>query len=305
MVPIVWADVRKRIRTMLGSFVLVKNQTIPLAPHILVVGMDGIRHDSLLAANTPVMDRLSDVGVLLPVRVHEKNFTISGPVWATVATGVYMDRHGVEGNEEQPPGFAAFEDFTALLRKQRPGLATMIAASWFPLAVATECGPLFSSGGWVNPVDPEDENNSASWIGADDEVAAHAAARLAAEDLAASFVYFGEGDVHAHNHGTGPGYTACIERCDARLGLLLDAIDGRPSRAQEEWTVIVVTDHGHLDEGGHGGDSDEERTAWMLASGPGLPDGIKALDHADIAVQVLATFGADHHGLAGVPFGQR
>lgn len=276
-----------------------------MAPHVLVVGMDGIRHDSLLKARTPVLDQLEGDGVLLPVRVHEKNVTVSGPVWATVATGVYMDRHGVVGNSAHPPDLAAFEDFTALLRAQRPELRTMVAASWFPLAVRTECGPLFSSGGWVNPQDPEGANSTESWTRADDEVAAHASSRLAAEDLAASFVYFGEGDVHAHNHGTGAGYTACIERCDARLGLLLDAIDARPSRAQEEWTVIVVTDHGHLDEGGHGGDSDEERTAWMLASGPGLPDGIKALDHADIAVQVLASFGADHTGLAGVPFGRR
>lgn len=284
---------------------MVKNPASALAPHVLVVGIDGIRHDFLLEARTPVLDRLSAAGALLPVRVHEKNFTVSGPVWATVATGVYMDRHGVVGNSIHPPELAAFEDFTALLRAQRPGLATMIAVSWFPLVVRTECGPLFSSGGWVNSVDPESANSNESWIRADDEIAAYASARLSAEDLAASFVYFGEGDVHAHNHGTGPGYTACIERCDARLGQLLEAIDSRPTRAQEEWTVIVVTDHGHLDEGGHGGDSDEERTAWMLASGPGLPEGIKALDHADIAVQVLATFGADHHGLAGVPFGRR
>ena len=155
------------------------------------------------------------------------------------------------------------------------------------------------------PVDAEDEDTTDSWILSDDEAAAYAASRLATEDLAASFVYFGESDVQAHRFGVGPGYTACIERCDARLGLLLEAIDRRPLRAQEDWTVIVVTDHGYLEEGGHGGDSDEERTAWMLASGAAVPQGITGLDHADIAAQVLATFGVDHSALAGVPFGQR
>ncbi|MHA7271185.1 alkaline phosphatase family protein [Arthrobacter sp. HLT1-20] len=274
-------------------------------PHVLVVGIDGIRHDSLLAAHTPVIDGLAAAGVLLPVRVHEKNLTISGPVWATVATGVYMDQHGVEDNEVHPPQLAAFEDFTALVRRQRPELATMIATSWFPMSMATACGPLFSSGGWVNPVDPEDQNNNDSWLKADDEIAQYASARLRTEDLAVSFVYFGEGDVNAHNHGTGPDYTACIERCDARLGLLLQAIADRTTREEEDWSIIVVTDHGHLDEGGHGGDSDEERTAWMLASGEGIPGGITALDHADIAVQVLGTFGVSADALSGVPFGQR
>lgn len=274
-------------------------------PHVLVVGIDGIRHDSLLAAKTPFIDRLAEAGVLLPVRVHEKNLTISGPVWATVATGVYMDRHGVQGNEVHPGELAAFEDFTALVRRQRPELQTMIATSWFPLSQATACGPLFSSGGWANPVDPERENNNESWLRADDEVAQYASARLRTDDLAVSFVYFGEGDVNAHNHGTGPDYTACIERCDARVGMLLEAIERRATRAREEWTVIVVTDHGHLDEGGHGGDSDEERLAWMVASGAGLPKHITALDHADIAVQVLATFDISADALSGVPFGQR
>ena len=274
-------------------------------PHILVVGMDGIRHDVLLAAHTPVIDRLASNGVLLPVPVHEKNVTISGPVWATVATGVYMDQHGVLGNEDQPIGTAGFADFAELLRAARPELQTMVAATWFPLVRRGGCGPLFSSGGWVPPVDPEDENSGPSWITADDDAAAYAAARLAVEDLAVSFVYFGESDVHAHSFGTGPGYTDCIQRCDARLGLLLNAIEQRPNRAQEDWTVIVVTDHGHLDEGGHGGDSREERTAWMLASGASVPEGITALDHADIAAHVLATFGVDHSALAGIPFGRR
>ncbi|MGA7203497.1 MAG: alkaline phosphatase family protein [Specibacter sp.] len=274
-------------------------------PHVLVVGVDGIRYDSLVAATTPVIDALASGGVLLPVRVHEKNYTVSGPVWSTVATGVYMDRHRMVGNSVHPPEMAGFPDFTARVRESRPELETMIAASWFPLASEVECGPIFSSLGWVNDVDPERENNSKSWQQADDEVADYAATRLSTEDLAVSFVYFGEGDVEAHNHGTGPGYTACIERCDARLGRLLNAIETRPTRADEDWCVIVVTDHGHLDQGGHGGESDEERTAWMVASGTGLPTAITALDHADIAAHVLATFDVSASNLDGVPFGSR
>ncbi|WP_104086809.1 alkaline phosphatase family protein [Arthrobacter sp. GMC3] len=277
----------------------------PRRPHVLVVGIDGIRFDSLLAAATPVMDRLAADGVLLPVRVHEKNYTVSGPVWSTVATGVYMDRHKVVDNSNHPPEMKMFPDFTALLRAQRPELETMIAASWFPLASDVECGPIFSSRGWVNEIDPERENNNQSWTKADDEVAAYASARLREEELAVSFVYFGESDVNAHNHGVGPDYLACIERCDARLGMLLDAIAARPSRVEEDWTVLVVTDHGHLDAGGHGGDSDEERTAWMLASGPTVPNSITALDHADIAIHVLDTFGVPAVDLDGVTFGHR
>lgn len=274
-------------------------------PHVLVVGIDGVRYDSLLAASTPALDRLAVSGLLLPVRVHEKNVTISGPVWSTVATGVYSDRHMVTGNSHHPGELDGFPDFTARLRASRPDLQTMIAASWHPLASEVECGPIFSSRGWVPTPDPEDANDAGSWVLADDAVAGYAARRLATEDLAASFVYFGEADVEAHNHGTGPGYTAAIERCDARLGVLLAAIDSRPARADESWTVIVVTDHGHVAAGGHGGESDEERTAWMAAAGPGVPPAVAALDHADITAQVLAVFGISAEDTDGVLFGTR
>ncbi|MFJ5958277.1 alkaline phosphatase family protein [Paenarthrobacter sp. NPDC092416] len=273
--------------------------------HVLIVGIDGVRYDSLVNTPTPSLDRIAEAGVLVPVRVHEKNATISGPVWSTVATGVYADRHMVTGNSSHPVELDAFPDFTARLRSARPELQTMVAASWHPLAKDVECGPIFSSRGWVPMPDPEEANDADSWVRADDAVADYAVERLTMEDLAASFVYFGEADVEAHNHGTGSGYHAAIERCDARLGRLLQAIEARPTRREEDWTVIVVTDHGHVDVGGHGGDSEQERTAWIASSGPDVPQDIGALCHADIAAQVLQTFGIQTQETDGVPFGSR
>lgn len=274
-------------------------------PHVLIVGIDGVRYDSLLSAPTPAVDRVAANGFLLPVRVHQKNATISGPVWATVATGVYADRHMVTGNSHHPAELGAFRDFTEVLRSARPELQTMVAASWYPLATPVHCGPIFSSRGWVPTPDPEEANDADSWVRADDAVADYAAKRLESEDLAVSFVYFGEADVEAHNHGTGPGYVAALQRCDARLNTLLDAIEARPRRSEEDWTVAVVTDHGHLDAGGHGGDSDAERMAWIAGSGPRLSQGVTAVDHADIFAHVLATFGMAADGSEGVPFGVR
>jgi predicted AlkP superfamily pyrophosphatase or phosphodiesterase len=55
------------------------------------------------------------------------------------------------------------------------------------------------------------------------------------------------------------------------VGRLLGAVRCRP--AGEDWTVVVVTDHGHLDEGGHGGREPEVVTAWAAAAGPGIRPG--------------------------------
>lgn len=170
-------------------------------PHVRVVGINGVRFDSLGAAATPALDRI------------------------------------------------AGEGFTEVLRAVRPELQTMIAASWHPLATRTDCEPVFSSRGWLPMPDPDEANDADSWVRADDAVAEHAARRLKTEDLAVSFVYFGEADVEAHNNGTGAGYSSAIERCDSRLNALLQAIEARPNRHEEDWTIIVVTDHGHLDAG--------------------------------------------------------
>src|SRR5512146_3206346 len=41
--------------------------------------------------------------------------------------------------------------------------------------------------------------------------------------------------------------------------------------------VVVVTDHGHLDEGGHGGREPKVTTAWAAAAGPGIRPGAPPL----------------------------
>jgi arylsulfatase A-like enzyme len=51
-----------------------------------------------------------------------------------------------------------------------------------------------------------------------------------------------------------------------RVGYLLEAIEARPSYEDESWLVVVVTDHGHTDSGGHGGFTDGERQTVMITA---------------------------------------
>ena len=67
----------------------------------------------------------------------------------------------------------------------------------------------------------------------------------------------------------------------------------RPSGPAENWTIVVVTDHGHLDEGGHGGREPEVATAWAAAAGPGIRPGVPPLitRQEQVAPLVLAAAG--------------
>jgi hypothetical protein len=55
----------------------------------------------------------------------------------------------------------------------------------------------------------------------------------------------------------------------------------------------VVTDHGHLDQGGHGGREPEVTMAWAAAAGPGIVPGDPALiaRQTEVAPLVLAALG--------------
>jgi hypothetical protein len=70
----------------------------------------------------------------------------------------------------------------------------------------------------------------------------------------------------------------------------------------------VVTDHGHVDEGGHGGRSTLERTAWIAACGPDLAPGVvpeRELRHVDVAAHAFAALGIEpdrHWTLDGKAF---
>jgi hypothetical protein len=77
------------------------------------------------------------------------------------------------------------------------------------------------------------------------------------------------------------------------VGRLLAAVRSRPSVADEAWTTVVVTDHGHLDQGGHGGREPEVATAWAAAAGPGLhPGGPSPVTRQDqVAPLVLGALG--------------
>jgi membrane-anchored protein YejM (alkaline phosphatase superfamily) len=49
----------------------------------------------------------------------------------------------------------------------------------------------------------------------------------------------------------GAAYREAAAAADRRAGQLLRAVRSRPGYAEEGWTVVVVTDHGHLDQRGH------------------------------------------------------
>ena len=131
------------------------------------------------------------------------------------------------------------------------------------------------------------------WDAADEAITRIAAAILAQDAPRVSFVYLGGVDTAGHVTGTGGAYRTATRAADQRAGRLMGAVRTRRSYEREDWTIVAVTDHGHLDGGGHGGREPEVTTAWAAAAGPGIRPGAQPLitRQEEVAPLVLAAAG--------------
>ncbi|WP_267243852.1 alkaline phosphatase family protein [Streptomyces sp. PR69] len=272
---------------------------------VLVIGMDGLRHDRIDAADAPHLKQLMRDGAygLSLLYANPMAATSSGPGWSTISTGVWPDKHGVRDNSFAGKDYDRYPGFLARLAAVRPELSTYAAVDWKPLHTQ---GAVTAGADAVLALDGDRDG----YAGHDATIADQAEAVLRERNPDVLFVYFGNTDVVAHAHGTGRRYLDAIAVQDSYAGRLRAAIEARPTYASERWTVIVCTDHGHVDAGGHGGSSIEERRTFVLAAGPGIPAGARPVDTrlVDVAATVFHQLGIDPDpswGLDGKPLQQR
>ena len=133
-----------KIQIVLFSLIaLLHGQEVSIAEdvpdsRVLVIGIDGIRRDALLAAKTPNLDRLIKEGAfaentqILGER-YSKNDTVSGPGWSSFLTGVWADKHGVNDNSFKGKNYEDYPHFFARIKGQFPDAKTASFVDWEPI----------------------------------------------------------------------------------------------------------------------------------------------------------------------------
>lgn len=259
----------------------------PKTKKVLYIGIDGCRFDSIGAAKTPNLDRLMEDGcytgqcLILGDR-YRKNDTISGPGWSTILTGVWADKHGVQDNEFKGKNYGEYPHFFARLKEVRPDAYTVSIVDWIPIqqhiVSAADVGTVFP------PVDGDYVKT--------DEAGSKAAVKILAErDPAVLFYYIGQVDETGHKHGfhpTVPEYISAIETADKHVGEVVDAVRNRKTIADEDWLVVVTSDHGGKGTGHGGGHNEPEiLNSFLIVSGPEAKRG--KLDETVHLVDAVAT----------------
>lgn len=242
----------KRIFTILPILLLAINLFAQNERKVLVIGIDGVRGDAAIAANTPHIDALAANGVssyeaqVLPI-------TNSGPGWTTILSGVWMDKHGVTTNAFLPNNIADYPHFFEYVKAANPDLYTASIVHWSPINIF---------------VTPDSYTDFQDDFTSDEAVKNSAVELMTNENPDITFLHFD--DVDGAGHGAGfsvdvPEYIAAVETADALVGEVVAAVQNRANYANEDWLIIICTDHGG--EGtGHGCNSANCQDIFYIAS---------------------------------------
>jgi len=197
-------------------------------------------------------------------------------------TGVWHEKHGVISNDYLAPRVEEYPHFFRRVKQNRPELFTVSLVNWAPIHKI------------LPPRDADVREN----FQPDDKLAEAAARILSDRDPDVMFVAFDDLDHAGHEFGFDPDnrdYIAAVEKVDELAGVVLQALRARPTYHEEDWLILVSTDHGGKGKS-HGGPSPEELTTFFIAHGPSVKAGkiegdafivdvaVTALRHLDIAV---------------------
>ncbi|MCF8277037.1 MAG: alkaline phosphatase family protein [Flavobacteriales bacterium] len=236
---------------------------------VLFIGVDGVRSDALQQANTPTWDSLTSVGLYTYTSWHV-DITVSGPSWSNMLTGVWSDKHGVTNNSYTGSHFNDYPYFVTRAKEHIPTLKAVEISSWTPMCDVSIGGAVYNNG-WDASINPP----------TDDAVEAVALTQLLDPDLDVLFIHIDDVDAQGHGNGFSPTvapYMAQIEYIDGQIRRILNGLKNRSNYANEDWLVLMTTDHGGIGTG-HGGPTRAEREIWWVAAGPSVP-------HAQITVDL-------------------
>jgi hypothetical protein len=215
---------------------------------VLIIGIDGCRLDALQQATAPNIDSLLFSGMFSYGDWH-MGYTISGPSWSDMMTGVWEAKNGVTNNSYSTSNFYQYPYWPTLAKQFKPNLYCVQIVEYQPLYYQ-----VYNASWDQNFLIPSGSGGCAT----------AAQQWLATDSVDGMFVYFEKVDETGHASGfspTNPAYMQAITYVDSCVGTVLTALKARPNYATEDWLVIIVTDHGGIGTT-HGTYTPEERNIW-------------------------------------------
>lgn len=214
---------------------------------------------------------------------YSSTWTISAPGYMSLLTGTWGHKHNVFDNDVKEPNYH-YRNLFRLLKETDATKTIGIFSTWIDNRVKLIGEGLNAAGkirfdyqfdGYeLDPINyPHDPERF--FIHQIDERVTNETCRTLEQfspDL--SWVYLEYTDDMGHRFGDSEQFNRSIVIFDQQVERITKAIEHRQKRFNEEWLVIVTTDHGRdsLTGQDHGDHSERERTTWIVTNYPSMND---------------------------------
>jgi hypothetical protein len=249
--------------------------------------LDGISADIIEKVETPVLDEIARLGGYTRAYLggekggYSESPTISAVGYNHLLTGTWTNKHNVWDNDIAAPNYNYWNIFR-IAKTSKPEVKTAIFSSWLdnrtklvgeglPAAGNIKLDYAFDGFELDEKKFPHTEDRI-FMFNIDEHVSTEAGRYLEEKGPDLSWVYLEFTDDMGHMYGDSPQYFDAIKKADTQVGRIWNAIKKRQRQFNEEWMIVITTDHGRDAQTGkdHGGQSDRERTTWITTNAKDL-----------------------------------
>jgi hypothetical protein len=252
----------------------------PITRSMVVVLIDALRYDTSLKPDVmPFLNELRNNGA--SALMHSRPPSYSEPAYTVLLTGAWPDLSDgpvINLDYADIPTFTQDDIFSAA---HRAGLLTAV-----------------SGFNWFEKLIPQDAVTTSFYTPGEDQVADREVTDAAIPWLQEGkyhlvLIHLDQVDYAGHHEGgpVDPRWDAAATRADELLKQIVSAMD------LNQDTLLVVSDHGQIDQGGHGGqDPIVLLEPFVLAGKSVIPGNYGDVDMVDVAPTIAAILGTNIPG---------
>lgn len=295
-------------------------------PKAIMIIIDGVPADLLEKVPTPNIDAISQEGAYTRAALggerggYSETPTISAVGYNSMLTGTWSNKHNVFGNGIENPNYNYWTIFR-FLKESRPSSTLGIYSTWLDNRTKLLGSGLpqtnnlkldyYSDGYELDTVRFPHDKLSKYINLIDEEVTREAALSIREDAPDLSWVYLQYTDDMGHMYGDSEQMIDAIKKADRQIGDVYNALKYREQNFNEDWMIVVTTDHGRdvVTGSSHGSQSDRERTIWITTNIKELNQHFHA--HTPTIVDILPSVArhmkvdlskSQQYELDGVPF---
>ena len=249
---------------------------------VLIIGIDGFRSDVLLPEVTPfIYSILSENNVYYTSSHIVEHYTLSGPNWSSILTGVHYNKHNVVDNSFDNPNYLEFPTFFRYIEDAYESINTASIVNWSPINKYIVSSSVDYSNSEIN-----------------DSLVFLAVKKLLVESAPIPpdvlFLQFDELDGVGHSYGFSASvqeYTNQLSILDSYVQSLFDLIEQKRQQG-EDWMILIVSDHGGDGTGHSDSDNPHINKTILLSEHPSLSYKQGYISsQADLSVTILSFLG--------------